>query len=103
MARLSGKFGYIPPSRAWLTYKNEKQIKRFSMPVRGTHSECYQQLSQDLEVVPADGLDLALIVEGAFSEKQEWQKIRQENLSWNKGGVRMPLSFLISNIQGREG
>jgi len=70
-------FGEIG-GREWLTCSYKGKERRFAFPpVRGTHSDCYQAIKADSEIVPADGLDLALLAQGAYTQDtSRWQKVK---------------------------
>jgi hypothetical protein len=64
--------------RTWLICNYDGQeIKYAHPPIRGTHQGCYQTIHRDLQLKPADGLDLALLVNGAFTrETDQWADVR---------------------------
>ncbi len=73
------EFGEIG-GREWLTCKHDGKTRLYSfLPVQGTHQDCYQALKKDSKVVPAEGLDLALITNGAYTQKtKRWASVRDD-------------------------
>jgi len=56
--------------RGWLTYFHKGKEGRFALPpFVGTHEECYQAIKEG-GFVPAEGLDLALLMGGIY--KSNW-------------------------------
>ncbi len=91
------KYSYIPPSRGWLVVENDRGETRFARsPFRGTHRACYQAIARCRDLVPADGLDSAILVAGAYDKENEnhkqWQSVKA-NFIGNK--VRMPRGVLL--------
>ena len=98
------KYSEIPLSRAWLIAKNGEEITRFAWPpFQGTHQECYQAIAGDSELVPAEGLDLALLAQGAYTSTPltpQWQSAREY---FKNSYVRTPNRVLLipaGNING---
>ncbi len=73
------EFGEIG-GREWLTCRHDGVARQYAFPpVQGTHRDCYQALKEDSEVVPAEGLDLALIVNGAYTQdSKRWASVRKD-------------------------
>lgn len=69
--------GEINP-REWLVYHHNGKDGAFAFPpTRGHYRDCYQTMKLDRELVPAEGLNLALLVQGAYTkETPRWQKIK---------------------------
>ena len=72
-------FGEIG-GREWLTYSHNGKEGRFAFPpVQGTHRACYQAIKADSEIVPAEGLDLALLTQGAYTQNTpKWQEVKAD-------------------------
>ena len=70
-------------------------------PVQGPHRYCFQTITSDPELRPAEGIELALLVSGAYYERNyyksrnipEWADIRAEGFS---RGIRVPFTFLLT-------
>jgi len=76
--------------RSWLTCEYDGKIRAYDYPpIQGTHQECYSVINADSEIVPAEGLDMALITHGAFSSQSaQWQDVR--NRCFGQNYVRIP-------------
>jgi hypothetical protein len=49
-------------------------------PFRGTRSECFRAINADHQIVPAEGLDLALIIQGMLNSRTpRWQALRDSS------------------------
>jgi uncharacterized small protein (DUF1192 family) len=83
----------VSRGRTWLNAKHNDYSVNFAYPpVQGTHSDCYKSISEDKEIQPADGLDLAILTAGAYtSNEKEWKDVRQMFVS---DYVRMPRRLL---------
>ncbi|MEK6928092.1 MAG: hypothetical protein AABX11_06695 [Nanoarchaeota archaeon] len=87
-------YSEVAPSRGWLVAQSGNREVRFAFPpVSGTHSDCYKSIAQDKELVPAEGLDLALLAEGAYTQKTpQWQSVRSNFInSWARTPNRVLL------------
>ena len=64
----------------WLTYEHNGREGAFAFPpIQGTHRNCYQKMKADSDVVPAEGLDLAILTEGAYTENTPiWQNVKAD-------------------------
>lgn len=84
------RFGEIG-GREWLTYSHNEKEGAFAFPpIQGTHRDCYQKMKADSEVVPAEGLYLAILTEGAYTENTpRWQKVKADCfVRWTRAPVR---------------
>lgn len=81
--------------REWVTCKNERGKVAFSFPpFWGGQRECYRTIGINKEVVAAERLDLALIIEGAYTqESPKWQNVRAEYFCF-PSQVRIPVRTL---------
>ncbi len=71
-------FGNEIAGRNWLPYNDNKSAFAFP-PIQGKHKNCYQKMKADSEVVPAEGLDLAILTEGAYTQDGPmWQKVKAD-------------------------
>lgn len=79
--------------RTWLTAQyGDRTVKFAHPPVQGTHQECYQAIKKDSELNAAEGLDLAILTNGAYtSKKPTWKSIRG---NFQSGWVRVPMRNL---------
>jgi hypothetical protein len=77
--------------REWLISNHRGTRRQYSYPpVQGTHRECFIGLANDSEVVPAEGLDLALIAKGAYSQRtKRWADVKQR--AFVSGYTRIPV------------
>lgn len=66
--------------RIWLPISYNGNTTRIAYPAfTGTHQRAFEAIGKDRALVPAQGLDLALIAHGAYSGKSpEWKDIRQD-------------------------
>ncbi len=73
------EFGEIG-GREWLSCKYKGITRKYTFPpVQGTHTQCYQAIKRDSEVVPAEGLDLALIANCAYTpDSKRWASVRED-------------------------
>ena len=80
---------------SWLTYSHNDRDGAFAFPpIQGTHRNCYQAIKEDSEIVPAEGLDLAILTEGAYTqETPSWQKVKANCFFIDKY-IRAPLRVL---------
>jgi hypothetical protein len=80
--------------RNWLSCQYDGKTRDFAYPlVQGTHQECYEAITRDKEIVPAERLDLALLAYGAFSSKEPlWQEVKQK--AFINGYLRVPMRLL---------
>jgi hypothetical protein len=64
--------------RSWLHVDyNGKKINFAYPPFRGAHSECFKAINSDPELIPAQGLELALLTYGAFStDSRLWKDVK---------------------------
>lgn len=65
--------------RSWLDV-NGGEISYAFPPVKGTHDECYGTISADPEIIPVEGRNLAVLINGMYSEKDDalWQQAKQD-------------------------
>ncbi|MDO8563504.1 MAG: hypothetical protein Q7R87_00680 [Nanoarchaeota archaeon] len=65
--------------RIWLPVRYGDTITRIAYPAfTGTHKDCFEAIGEDKELIPSQGLDLALIAFGAYNgKKPEWKDIRK--------------------------
>jgi hypothetical protein len=89
------EFGEIG-GREWLSCRHKGVERRYAFPpVQGTHRDCYQALKEDSKVVPAEGLDLALIANGAYTQKSKrWTKVRKDCFVSRYANTRSPTRML---------
>ena len=82
--------------KIWLPVRyGDRVISFLYPPVQGTHEECFHTLNQDQEVIPADGVELALIARGAYTQNaEEWQDVRKNCFEQN--GTRAPVRLVLT-------
>ena len=80
--------------RSWLHADyDEKRISFAYPPVKGTHVENYKVINADPEIVPAEGFELSLLVQGAFlGNSKQWQDVRDRCITENY--IRIPKRLL---------
>ena len=88
-------FGEIG-GREWLTYSHNGKEGRFAFPpVKGTHQACYRAIKADREIVPAEGLDLALLTQGAYTQNTpKWQEVKDDCFVSVSAYTRAPVRAL---------
>jgi len=80
--------------RSWLTCQyGGRQVDFAFLPVQGTHVDAYAKINSDQEIAPAEGFDLALLANGAYSAKtKSWANVRDD--AFVRNYVRVPMRML---------
>ena len=80
--------------RSWLTCQyGGRQVDFAFPPVQGTHVDAYTKINSDPEIAPAEGFDLALLANGAYSAKtKSWANVRDD--AFVRNYVRVPIRVL---------
>ncbi len=88
------QYSEVAPSRGLLVASYKGKETRFAHPpFQGTHEEGYEAIAQDKELVPAEGLDLALLTEGAHTQNTpQWKSVRG---NFRSNWVRAPNRNLL--------
>lgn len=86
-------YSEVAPSRGWLKAKSGNREVSFAWPpFQGTHQDCYQAIAQDKELVPAEGLDLAILANGAYTQNTpKWASVKG---NFKSNWVRTPNRIL---------
>jgi len=100
--------------REWLTYSHKGKEGKFAFPpVRGTHQKCYQAINADSEIIPAEGLEIALLTQEAYTQNTpRWEKVREDcfvkryirapmRLSWMPHNSELAGAIVERDLEGR--
>ncbi|MEK6889436.1 MAG: hypothetical protein AABW80_05010 [Nanoarchaeota archaeon] len=88
------EYSEVAPSRGWLKAKSGDREVSFAWPsFQGTHQDCCQAIAKDKELVPAEGLDLAILTNGAYSQNTpQWTSVKG---NFRSNWVRAPNRSLL--------
>lgn len=77
---MSVQVGKVERGRTWLPVSYNGNETRFAYPTfQGTHQEVFTAINQEKGLRPAEGIELALLVHGAYSNQEpEWASIKQD-------------------------
>jgi hypothetical protein len=88
------EYSEIAHVRGQLKAKLGDRIRVYAWPpFRGTHQRCYQAIAEDKELVAAEGFDLALLVNGGYTQNTpQWRSVKKD---FKSSRVRSPHRVLL--------